>query len=93
MATPSTKTQQMDSMGSTTDMSMVTIRKKGKTPLRFRKGMLHEQLHVPQGEKIPADKKAKALAGDYGTLAQKRARFAFKGALAAGRKTAIRLRK
>ena len=66
----------------------VTIHKAGKKPLTFKKGGLHQQLGVPQGQKIPAGKKAAALRGDYGALAKKRANFAFKGALAAGRKTA-----
>lgn len=66
----------------------VTIHKKGQSPLKFKGGALHKQLGVPSGEKIPASKKTAALRGDYGPLAKKRAIFAFKGALAAGRKTA-----
>lgn len=65
-----------------------TIRKKGKKPLRFKRGALHEQLDVPPGKKIPEAKKRAALAGAFGALAKKRAIFAFKGALAAGRRTA-----
>lgn len=65
-----------------------TISAKGKPPIKFHPGALHEQLGVPQGEPIPSGKKAAALAGKYGPLAKKRANFAFKGALAAGRKTA-----
>jgi hypothetical protein len=68
----------------------VTIEAKGKEPMTFKKGALHEQLHVPVGEKIPVEKREAALAGKYGSLAAKRARFGFKGALAAGRRTAAR---
>ncbi len=57
-------------------------------PMSFKKGALHRQLGVPEGEPIPASKKAAALSGKLGPLAKKRAGFAFKGALAAGRKTA-----
>jgi len=71
-------------------MAMVTIKgKAGQKPLKFKKGALHAQLGVPDGEPIPASKKAAALAGKYGALAKKRAVFAFKGALAKGRKTAV----
>jgi hypothetical protein len=66
----------------------VTMREKGKSPITFKKGALHSQLGVPQGKPIPAGKKAAALAGKYGPLAKKRAGFAFKGALKAGRATA-----
>lgn len=71
----------------------VTIKKKGKRPLRFRRGALHEQLGVPQGEPIPASKRQAALEGRYGPLAKKRAVFGFKGALAKGRETAAAQRK
>lgn len=64
------------------------IRQKGKKPLKFEKGGLHQSLGVPQGEPIPASKKKAALAGEYGPKAKKQAVFAFKGALAKGRKTA-----
>ncbi len=70
-------------------METVTISAHGKRPLKFKRGALHEQLDVPEGEPIPAEKKAAALRGDYGPLAKKRANFAFKGALAAGRRTAL----
>jgi hypothetical protein len=53
---------------------------------KFKKGALHSQLGVPQGEKIPASKMAAAKAGKYGPLAAKRASFA-QGMLAAGRAT------
>jgi hypothetical protein len=56
--------------------------------LKFKEGALHQQLGVPEGEPIPAEKKAAALRGEYGALAKKRANFAFRGALAAGRRTA-----
>lgn len=42
----------------------------------MKKGALHSQLGVPQGEKIPASKMAAAKAGRYGPLAQRRADFA-----------------
>lgn len=67
---------------------IVTIRKAGKKALKFKKGALRAQLGVPEGKKIPESKKRAALRGDYGPLAKKRAVFAFKGALAAGRRTA-----
>ncbi len=70
----------------------VTIKKPGQKPLTFKKGALHAQLGVPEGEPIPAGKKADALSGKLGPLAKKRASFAFKGALAAGRKTASKKR-
>lgn len=66
----------------------ITIHKAGKKAISFKKGGLHQQLGVPQGKPIPASKKEAALRGSYGPLAKKRASFAFKGALAAGRKTA-----
>ena len=66
------------------------IRAKGKKPLAFKKGRLHESLNVPQGQPIPASKRAAALRGEYGKKAKKQAVFAFKGALAKGRKTAGR---
>ncbi len=68
----------------------VTMRAKGKKPITFKKGALHEQLGVPAGEPIPASKKRAALSGKRGPLAKKRATFAFKGALAAGRKKSKR---
>ena len=39
-------------------------------------GALHEQLGVPQGEKIPAKKMAAASSGKYGALAEERAHLA-----------------
>lgn len=64
------------------------IKARGKKPLAFKKGALHKALGVPEGEPIPAGKKAAALAGKFGPAVKKKAVFAFKGALAAGRKTA-----
>jgi len=68
---------------------MVTIlpRKKGEEKVQFKKGQLHRDLGVPQGEDIPESKKRAALAGRYGPTVKKRAVFAFKGLLAAGRRT------
>jgi len=71
----------------------VTIKKAGKKPLTFKKGALHRALGVPEGEPIPAGKKAAALAGRYGPKVEKMAVFAFRGALAAGRKTVAKGRK
>ena len=71
----------------------VVIRKKGKKPLSFRKGGLHRALGVPAASPIPAGKKADALAGKFGAKVKKMAVFAFRGALAAGRKTASKRRK
>lgn len=67
-----------------------TIKGAGK-PVTFKKGALHAQLGVPQGQKISAAKMAAAKAGKLGPLAQKRANFAT-GMLAAGRKTAAKSR-
>lgn len=60
----------------------------GQSPIKFRKGGLHESLGVPQGEKIPAEKMQAALAGKYGPKAQKQARFA-QSVLKTGRATAL----
>lgn len=65
----------------------ITIKKKGKRPLKFRKGALHRALGVPEGEKIPRAKIDAALAGKYGSKVKKMAVFAFKGALKKGRQT------
>lgn len=65
----------------------VVIRAKGKKPISFRKGALHRALGVPEDEPIPESKKRAALAGKYGLKVKRMAVFAFKGALAAGRKT------
>lgn len=42
-----------------------------------RPGQLHRDLGVPQGEKIPAAKLARAKKGAYGEKVAQRARFAF----------------
>lgn len=39
-------------------------------------GQLHKDLGVPQGQKIPADKMAKAASGAMGKKVAQRARFA-----------------
>ena len=65
----------------------VTISKKGKKPITFKKGGLHESLNVPKDKPIPPGKKQAALAGKYGPKAKKQATFAFKGALKKGRAT------
>lgn len=62
--------------------------KPGQAPLKFKRGALHQQLGVPEGQPIPAGKKQAALSGRLGPLAKKRASFAFKGALRKGRQTA-----
>ncbi len=67
-------------------MKTVMIRARGKRPLKFKAGALHRQLGVPEGERIPKEKVEAALGGRYGPLAKKRAVFAFRGALAAGRR-------
>src|SRR5262249_35573446 len=97
MASPSTLALPYDALQTSTRSQqmapMTTIKGgKGRKPLKFRKGALHEQLGVPAGEKIPAEKMAAAKAGSYGPLAEKRANFAT-GLLAAGRKTAAAKRK
>ncbi len=68
----------------------VTMRKKGARPMTFKKGALHRQLGVPEGQPIPAAKREAALSGKLGALAKKRATFGFKGALKAGRATRTR---
>lgn len=70
----------------------VTIKKKGKKPIKFRKGGLHRSLGVPEGEPIPKGKMRAALAGRYGPLAKKQAVMA-KGLLAKGRRTARKNRR
>jgi hypothetical protein len=65
---------------------------KGKPPVSFEPGGLHQSLGVPEGENIPAAKMAAAKAGKFGPAAQKQANLAT-GLLAAGRKTAAKNRK
>lgn len=67
---------------------LIRIRKRGQKPMEFKAGQLHRDLNVPEGQPIPPAKKAAALAGKHGKKVQARARFAFRGALAKGRKTA-----
>jgi hypothetical protein len=66
--------------------------KKGKAPVTFQPGGLHESLGVPQGQKIPPAKMAAAKAGKYGPTAAKQANLATE-MLAAGRKTAAKNRR
>jgi hypothetical protein len=69
---------------------MTTIGGQGGRPaISFRRGALHRQLGVPEGEKIPPEKMAAARAGKFGPVAKRRAAFA-QGMLAAGRRTAAR---
>ncbi len=49
---------------------------KGKPDISFKPGGLHESLGVPQGEPIPSDLMAAALAGKHGPKAQKQANLA-----------------
>jgi hypothetical protein len=65
---------------------------KGKKPVSFQPGGLHQSLGVPQGQTIPAAKMAAAAAGKFGPKAQAQANLAT-GMLAAGRKTAAKNRK
>ncbi|PWT75775.1 MAG: hypothetical protein C5B59_07945 [Bacteroidetes bacterium] len=53
-----------------------TIHKAGKKPIHFHPGGLHESTHTPMGQKIPASKRAAALAGKYGPKAKAQALFA-----------------
>lgn len=48
----------------------------GQKKIKFKVGGLHESTHTPPGEKIPASKRAAALAGSYGAKAKKQAQFA-----------------
>ena len=63
---------------------------KGKAPVSFQEGGLHQSLGVPADQPIPAAKMAAAKAGKFGPKAQKQANFAT-GMLAAGRKTAAKI--
>lgn len=53
-----------------------TLRAKGKKPISFKPGGLHETLGVPQGDTIPAGMMAAARAGKKGPKAKKEANFA-----------------
>ena len=44
--------------------------------MHMKKGALHRQLGVPEGEKIPEGKLKSAEAGNYGPKAEKRAHTA-----------------
>jgi hypothetical protein len=50
--------------------------KSGSKPIKFKTGGLHQSTGTPAGQKIPAKKKAAALAGKLGPKAQKQAQFA-----------------
>jgi hypothetical protein len=54
----------------------VTIKKKGKKPIKFKKGGLHRSTNTPMGKKIPASKIRAAKAGRYGPKAKKQANLA-----------------
>lgn len=55
----------------------VTLKaKSGQKKITYTKGGLHSSTGTPQGQKIPASKKAAALAGKYGPKARKQAVFA-----------------
>jgi len=70
-------------------LPVVTIKEKGKKPISFREGALHQVLGVPEGQPIPPGKRRAALAGKFGPRVKKMAVAAYKGVLAAGRKTAM----
>lgn len=48
----------------------------GNKAITFQKNGLHESTNTPIGEKIPATKRAEALAGGFGKKAEKQALFA-----------------
>ena len=73
-------------------MATVTMRKRGKDPVSFKAGGLHESTHTPADEPIPASKMRAAKAGRYGEKAVKQANMA-SGMLAKGRRTAAKNRK
>lgn len=52
------------------------IKKKGHPEIKFHPGALHDQLGIPQDQKIPAPSMQAALSGKKGPLAEKRANFA-----------------
>lgn len=57
-------------------VKIIKPEEKGQKEIKFHPGGLHESTHTPAGEKIPASKRAAALAGKYGPTAQKQALFA-----------------
>lgn len=55
----------------------VTLKaKKGQKKITFKAGGLHQSTGTPAGQRIPAKKKAAALAGKLGPKAEKQANFA-----------------
>lgn len=50
--------------------------KKGQRKITFTAGGLHKSTNTPQGQKIPASKMRRALAGGYGPKAKRQAQFA-----------------
>lgn len=56
-------------------MKTVTLRKKGKKPIKFKEGGLHASLDVSSSKKIPTKKFKAALSGKYGEKAKKQALF------------------
>lgn len=65
-------------MGTTPKVgAKVTLKPKkaGQKKITFKKGGLHDSLGIPQGQPIPEVAMQRALAGHYGPLAQKQAKF------------------
>lgn len=57
--------------------SKVTLKAKpGQKKITFKAGGLHASTGTPSGQKIPAAKRKKALAGGYGPKAKRQAQFA-----------------
>jgi hypothetical protein len=71
---------------------IVMMKKKGKKPIKFVEGGLHESTDTPQNQKIPKDKIQKALRGGYGKKAKKQANFAKNVLKKRGKKNAIKKR-
>lgn len=55
---------------------IISSKKSGQKPIEFSKGGLHRSLGINESEKIPASKRAAALAGRYGSKAKAQALFA-----------------
>ncbi len=51
-------------------------KKEGQHKITYHPGGLHESTNTKKGEKIPASKFARALAGGFGAKARKQALFA-----------------
>lgn len=66
----------------------IVLKGRGRKTVTMRKGALHRALGVPEDQPIPETKKHAALTGAYGPKVKKMAVAAFKGILAAGRRTA-----